>query len=131
MSEEEVIRESVGAWNEGGVDAFLKYVSPDVRWHHPPGFPEGDLWCGLDELRGMLHEQFDAVFDAGTVDIQSFARAPKGCLVGFHHSVQAQTSGMDLEWAAWFVMTVEDGQITENHVFLHQEQAEQAAGVQA
>ena len=100
------------------MDAFLEYVSPDVRWHHPPGFPEGDLWCGRDELRGMLHEQFDAVFDAGTVDIQSFTRAPQGCLVAFHHSVQAQTSGMDLDWAAWFVMTVEDGLITQAQVFL-------------
>jgi ketosteroid isomerase-like protein len=129
MSDEDVIRESVSAWNKDGVDAFLEYVSQDVRWHHPPGFPEGDLWCGLDELRGLLHEQFDAVFDAGTVNVQSFTRAPQGCLVGIHHSVQAQTSGLDLEWAAWFVMTLEDGLIKENHVFLDQAAAKQAAGL--
>ena len=75
-----------------------------------PSSRRATCWCGVDELRGLLHEQFDAVFDAGTVKrSSSFTRAPQGCLVGIRHSVQAQTSGMDLEWAAWFVMTVEAG----------------------
>jgi ketosteroid isomerase-like protein len=129
MSEEQVIRESVRAWNTDGVDAFLDYVSADVEWRHPTGFPEGDLWCGRDELRSMLHEQFDAVFDAGRVEVRSVMHAPGGWLVAIRHQVQAQTSGMDLEWEAWFLMTLKDGLITENRVFLHREAAEQAAGI--
>ena len=51
MSEEQVIRDAVAAWNEGGVDAFLERVSPGIEWRPPPGFPQGDLWLGRDELR--------------------------------------------------------------------------------
>jgi ketosteroid isomerase-like protein len=127
MSDEQLIRRAVDAWNDGGVDAFLEYVSDDIEWRHPTGFPEGDLWCGREELRRQLHDQFDAVFDAGTVAVESITRAPRGWFVPIRHSVQAQTSGMDLQWEAWFLMTVEDGLITGNRVFLNREQAEQAA----
>jgi ketosteroid isomerase-like protein len=130
MSDEDVIRAAVAAWNEGGVDAFLEYVTDDIEWRHPTGFPEGDLWCGRDELRSQLHDQFDVVFDAGTVEVVSITRAPQGWLVPIRHSVKAQTSHMDLQWAAWFLMTVEGDLIKENRVFLDREQAEQAAGIE-
>jgi ketosteroid isomerase-like protein len=127
MSDEDVIRRAVTAWNEGGVDAFLEYVSADVEWRHPSGFPEGDLWCGRDELRDQLHDQFDAVFDAGRVQVRSLEPLPAGWLVAIDHSVQARTSGMDLRWQAWFLMTVEDGAITRNQVFLDGEEAAREA----
>jgi ketosteroid isomerase-like protein len=130
MSDEDVIREAVAAWNEGGVDAFLEHVSDDIEWRHPPGFPEGDRWRGREELRNQLHDQFDAVFDAGRVEVVSITRAPRGWLVPIRHSVQAQTSGMDLHWEAWFLMTVEGGLIKQNRVFLDRGQAEQTAGIE-
>jgi ketosteroid isomerase-like protein len=63
MSDEDVIHTAVGAWNEGGVDAFLEHVSPGIEWRHPPGFPQGDVWRGRDELGKELHDQFDELFD--------------------------------------------------------------------
>jgi len=131
MSDEDVIRRAVAAWNEGGVDAFLEWVTDDIEWHHPTGFPEGDLWCGRDELRSQLHDQFDAVFDAGTVEVESITRVPRGWLVPIRHSVHARTSQMDLAWQAWFLMTVSGERISANQVFLNRGQAEQAAGIGA
>jgi ketosteroid isomerase-like protein len=131
MSDEEVIRTAIAAWNEDGVDAFLEHVSPEVEWRPPPGFPQGDLWRGRDELRRELHDQFGELFDPGTVEVTSIETAPEGSLVAVRHSVQAQASGMDLWWDAWFVWTVENGLVARSLVFLHREAAERAAGLKA
>ena len=37
MSDEDVIRSAIDAWNQGGVDAFLEQVSPEIEWRPPPG----------------------------------------------------------------------------------------------
>jgi ketosteroid isomerase-like protein len=129
MSEEEVIRAAIAAWNEGGVDAFLEYASPGIEWRHPPGFPQGDVWQGRDELRRELHDQFDELFDSGTVELKAIERTPGGWLVATRHDVQAQSSGLDLWWDAWFVWTIEEGLVTKSLVFLDREAAERAAGL--
>ena len=129
MSEEQVIRTATAAWNDGGVDAFLEHVSSDIEWRHPPGFPQGEVWKGRDELARELHDQFDELFNSGTVDVKSVVSAPGGWLVSVRHSVQARSSGMDLWWDAWFVWTVEDGLITRSLIYLDREAGERAAGV--
>jgi ketosteroid isomerase-like protein len=128
MSDEDVIRRAVDAWNERGVDAFLEYVSPAVEWRHPPGFPQGDVWLGRDELSREMHDQFDELYDSGTVTVKSIERAPAGWLIAVRHMTTAQASGMELKWAAWYVWTVEDGLITRSLIFLDREAAEKAAG---
>jgi ketosteroid isomerase-like protein len=129
MSDEDVIRAATDAWNEGGVDAFLAHVSPGIEWRHPPGFPQGDLWCGRDELSRELHDQFDELFDSGTVELKSMERMPGGWLIGMHHEVRAQSSGLELEWNAWHVWTIEDGLVTKSLVFLNRDAAAKAADV--
>ena len=39
----------VAAWNKG-VDEFVALMTPDVEFHAPPDFPEGDVWHGRDEV---------------------------------------------------------------------------------
>jgi ketosteroid isomerase-like protein len=124
-----VIRAAVAAWNEGGVDAFLEYVSPTIEWRHPAGFPQGDVWLGRDELSREMHDQFDEVLDPGTVDVKSIVHGPNGWLVAVRHSTHARSSGMDLGWAAWYVWTIEDGRIARSLIFLDRETAERAAGL--
>ena len=131
MSEREVIEAAITAWNEGGVDAFLEHVSPDVEWRPPPGFPQGDVWRGRDELARELRDQFGELFEPGKVEVKSVVSAPQGWLVAVRHDVQAQASGMDLWWDAWFVWTVENGLVARSLVFLHRDQAERAAGLKA
>ena len=129
MSDEEAIRTAVAAWNEGGVDAFLQHVSPGIEWRHPPGFPQGDVWRGRDELRREMQDQFEDLFSTGTVEVKAIERAPEAWLVSTRHSVQARSSGMDLWWDAFFVWTLEDGLITRSLVFLNRGAAERAAGL--
>jgi ketosteroid isomerase-like protein len=129
MSEEEVIRAAVAAWNVGGVDSFLVYVSPGVEWRHPPGFPQGDVWLGRDELSREMHDQFDELYDPGTVAVKSVLRGSKAWLIAARHSTRARASGMELKWRAWYVWTIEDGLIARSLIFLDSKEAELEAGV--
>ena len=61
MSEEnvEVARQGARAWNEGGVEAFLWYMDPEVMWHAPqesmePGNYRGH--AGVRDYFGRLTE---------------------------------------------------------------------------
>jgi ketosteroid isomerase-like protein len=129
MSDEDVIRAAVDAWNGGGVDAFLDYVAPGVEWRHPPGFPQGDVWLGKDELSREMHDQFDELYDPGTVLVKSIVRGSDGWLIAVRHTTRARASGMELKWAAWYVWTIEDGLIIRSLIFLDRREAEQEAGV--
>ena len=129
MSDEEVIRAAVTAWNEGGVDAFLAHVSPEIEWRHPAGFPQGDVWLGRDELSREMHDQFDEVYDSGTVFVKSIERGPAGWLIAARHETHARSSGMELKWAAWYVWTIERGLIRRSRIVLEREAAEREAGL--
>lgn len=129
MNDEDVIRSAVAAWNEGGVEAFLEHVAPGIEWRPPPGFPQGDLWRGRDELRRELQDQFGDVLEPGEVEVKSIEPVPAGSLVAVRHSVQGQASGMDLWWDAWFIWTVEDGKVAKSLVFLNEKAARRAAGL--
>jgi ketosteroid isomerase-like protein len=128
MSDEDVIRSAVAAWNEGGVDAFLEHVSPGVEWRHPPGFPQGDVWLGRDELAREMHDQFDELYEPGTVDVKSIERGAGAWLIAARHSTRARASGMELRWRAWYVWTIDDGMIARSLIFLDAEEAQRAAG---
>jgi ketosteroid isomerase-like protein len=129
MSDEGAIRGAIDAWNERGVDAFLEHVSPDIEWRPPAGFPQGDVWLGRDELSREMHDQFDELYDSGTVDVRSVEPGPGGWLIAVRHSTHARSSGMELKWAAWYVWTIEDGLIRRSRIFLDREAAEQEAGL--
>jgi ketosteroid isomerase-like protein len=129
MSEEDVIRAAVAAWNEGGVDAFLEHVAPDVEWRHPSGFPQGDVWLGREELSREMHDQFDEVYDPGTVFVKSLERGPDAWLITARHTTHARSSGMQLKWVAWYVWTIVNGLIRRSRIFLDREAAEREAGL--
>jgi hypothetical protein len=131
MNEEAVIRDAIDAWNAGGVDAYLEHVTPDVEWHAPQGFPDGDLWCGRDAVGAALKEQFGAVLTSGRVKVIRIESGSKGWLVTAHHSVEGQASGMDLAWEVFLVLELEGKLIRRMWAFLQREDGARQAGIDA
>ncbi len=129
MSDEDLLRGAIDAWNAGGVDAFLGHVTPDVEWHAPPGFPEGELWRGRDAVGAALREQFGAVFTSGRVELLEVTRGPHGWLLAGRHAVEGQASGMDLAWSMFLVFELEGELIGRIWAFLEREPAARQAGI--
>lgn len=129
MQDEEVIRAAFGAWNEGGFDAFLDYLAPDVEWHAPPGYPEGEVWQGREAIAKDWKEQFDSVFSETSVVIEELIEAPRGWYSTTRAVAKAGASGMDLEWRNFFVSRVEEGKLKQVWVFFDAAQARREAGL--
>ena len=111
------------------MDGFLEHVTPDVEWHAPAGFPEGELWRGRDAVAGALHDQFGAVFTPGSVEVLEVTGGRHGWLIAAHHSVEGQASGMDLAWQIFLVLEVEGDLISRMWAFLERAPAARQAGL--
>ena len=71
----EVVRAALESFNEGGVEAVIEYLDPDVEWVAPPEWLEEPVYYGHDGVRhvsAIWRETFDEyrldleeVIDAG------------------------------------------------------------------
>jgi ketosteroid isomerase-like protein len=64
MSQEnvEVVRDTLAAFNRGGVEAALDYFDPSIEWFGPPEWLEERLYKGHDGIRkiaAVWTENFD------------------------------------------------------------------------
>lgn len=129
MKEEEVIHAAFVAWNEGGFNAFLEYLAPDVEWHAPPGYPEGDVWHRRETLAKDWRAQFDSVFSESSFELAEITRTPHGWFLAIRSAARSAQSGMDLEWKSFFVCHLEESKFKQVRLFFDRAEARQAAGL--
>jgi hypothetical protein len=130
MNERELIDAAIAAWNDGGPEAFLEYLAPDVEWHAPPEFPDGAVWHDRDSLAPEMREQFGTggVFTGSTMELVEAIPAPHGWLVEGRQRGE-HASGMEVGWRVWFVAQLEDGLLKRMWVFMDREPALRKAGL--
>ena len=128
MSEREAIEAAIAAWNEGGPDAFVALLPPDVEWHAPPGFLQGEMWTDRDELGKELREQFASVFTNGHVDLLDVEQGPNGWLICARQS-GAHASGIEMEWQTFMVVQFDDGVAKRIWIFFERDEALRQAGI--
>ena len=128
MNEEQAIRAAMDAWSDRGIDGLLELVAPDVEWHAPPGFTEGEVWHGRDAVAPVLREQFDSVFKMVRLEPTETVRGPGGWLVG-GRVFATHDSGMALDWTSYAVLQFERGLVKRVWVFADREPAARQAGI--
>ena len=66
MSEENVVlaTRAVLAWNEGGVEAILPYLDPEIEWHPPRESMEPGTYRGHAGVRDYLGRLAEVFFEA-------------------------------------------------------------------
>ena len=116
------------AWNEGGAEALLAYLDPEVEWHPPRESMEPGIYRGhagvrdyLDRLAEVFNEEQRAepvdVIDVDEERVISVIR-----VIGRSEKFGAE---IDAEWA-WLI-TVRDGKGIEVWTFTDRAQALEAA----
>jgi ketosteroid isomerase-like protein len=58
----ETVRQLVGAFNSGGIDAASAFFAPEVEFHEPPEQPAPRVARGAEETRKIFAE-FDAAWE--------------------------------------------------------------------
>jgi hypothetical protein len=127
MNERETIDAAIAAWNERGVDAFLEFIAPDVEWHAPPGFLEGEVFHGRAALAPQMREQFGSVFKNSKTELRDAVEGPNGWLVAAHQT--AEHGATKVEWQGWYVVHIDNGLLKRMWVFMDREPALQQAGL--
>ena len=56
MTDEEVVRAAVAAWNAGGTAAAARFLGEEVVLEDPPQMPDREQWIGRDAAARRLDE---------------------------------------------------------------------------
>ena len=118
----------MAAWNDGGPDAFIKLLPPDVEWHAPPGFLQGEVWTDRDLLGDELREQFASVFTGGHIEVMDAEQGPNGWLICARQS-GAHASGVEMEWRTFIVVQFEAEVPRRIWIFFDRDEAMRQAGI--
>jgi hypothetical protein len=130
MNERNLIEAAMAAWNEGGPDAFMELLPPDVEWHAPPGFLQGEVWTDRESLGDELREQFASVFTGGHIEVLDLEQGPNGWLICARQSA-AHASGVEMAWQTFMVVQFEDELAKRIWIFFDKSEAMQQAGIDA
>jgi uncharacterized protein len=131
MSQEnvELARRASNAWNEGGAEAVLSYLDPEVEWHPPresmePGTYRGH--AGVREYLGRLGEVFPEA-RIESVDVIDVNEERVISVIRVIARSEKFGTEIDAKWA-WLIK-VRDGKGIEVRTFTDRAQALEAAGL--
>ena len=127
MNDRETIDAAIAAWNEDGVDGFMEFMAPDVEWHAPPGFLEGEVFNSKAALLPQMREQFGSVFKNSRTELRDVVHGPHGWLVAAHQT--SEYGATQIEWLAWYVVQIDHGLLKRMWVFMDREPAVRQAGL--
>jgi uncharacterized protein len=130
MSQEnvEIAWEALSAWNEGGIDALVGYLDPEVEWHPPRESMEPGIYRGQEGVRdlGRLGEIFE---ERRIEPLEVIAVDDEDRVVGVARifgKSEAFGTEIDAKWA--WVITIRDGKAVRVESFTSKEEALKAAG---
>jgi ketosteroid isomerase-like protein len=131
MSQEnvELARRASNAWNEGGAEAVLSYLDPEVEWHPPresmePGTYRGH--AGVREYLGRLGEVFPEA-RIESVDVIDVDEERVISVIRVIARSEKFGTEIDAKWA-WLIK-VRDGKDIEVRTFTDRAQGLEAAGL--
>ncbi|HEY6636687.1 MAG TPA: nuclear transport factor 2 family protein [Solirubrobacterales bacterium] len=132
MSEEnvELALRAVHAWNDGGAEAILPYLDPEIEWHPPresmePGTYHGH--AGVGDYLGRQAEVFSGAPRAQPVDVIDVDVERVIAVNRLIARGEVLGTEIDVEWA-WLIK-VRDGKGIEVWTFTDRAQALEAAGL--
>ena len=132
MSQEnvEVVRKVIDAFNRGGVDAWLRFLSPDVVWESLPLVGFRDVYRGRAEAREWL-EQLTEVFEEAHLEIEQITPLNDDAVLNeLTESGRGRGSGLPGEQRIWEIVWFAEGLITRRQPFSTRDAALEAAGLQ-
>ena len=123
----EIVKAAMESFNEGGVEAVIEYLDPDVEWVAPREWLEEPVYYGHDGVRtvsAIWREIFDdyrldleEIIDAGDHVVALVTR--RGCI---------KRSGDPIEQRIGYDWTIRDGKGVRVQAYFSWEDALAAAG---
>jgi ketosteroid isomerase-like protein len=124
----EVVRRTLEAFNEGGVEAILADFDREVEWLGPPEWLEDRAYRGHDGLRklaGVWVENFDEY----RLDPERLIEAGDRVVALVHQRGRIKGSTVPVVQQVGFLWTVRDGRTVHVEAYFSWEEALEAGGL--
>jgi uncharacterized protein len=131
MSQEnvEVVRDAFDAFTRGDLEGVLQLCDENISITQPPELPgvsqQQRGHSGVLEAFGIWPEQWDDYY----IEILRTADSGDYVVVTTRQGGRGKQSGVEVEMEFTFVFTVRDEKIVEWQIFMHEDQALEAAGL--
>ncbi len=131
MSQEnvEIVRQIYGRWERGdfraGQEIYDRYVLLVLR----PEFPEAGAYCGLDEIRRYMREDFLADFEGASIAGEEFLDAGDSVIVRVNQQATGPESGVPVGMRYYQVWTFRARSVIRIESIRERADALQAAGL--
>jgi ketosteroid isomerase-like protein len=119
MSEERAapLLSLIEAFNEGGVEAALDYVDPEIEWWAPPEWLEDRVYKGHDGLR-RLAAQWTQLFDQYRLEPDTVIEVGEDEVVLLlHQHGQISGSGDTVEGPLGYLVQIRNGLIARVEIY--------------
>ena len=130
MSQEnvELVRRASWAWNDGGMDALLKYMDGDVEWHPFADSMEAGVYHGHDGVRDYLGRPAEIFEEARLEPLEVIDVDDERVISVIRVIGRSENFGeIDAEFA-WLITIGANGKIVRVETFTDRAQALAAAG---
>jgi ketosteroid isomerase-like protein len=132
MSRENVaapLLNAIEAFNEGGVEATLPYLHPEIEWRAPPEWLEDRVYEGHEGIR-RLGGHWRQLFDEYQLEVERVMELGEGRVVLLLHQLGKISGSADrIEAPVGYVAEISDGVVTRVEVRFSWEATLEAAGV--
>jgi ketosteroid isomerase-like protein len=129
MSQEnvEIVRQTLEAFEQGGVAATFRFYDPDVTWVEAEDEPEAETHHGHDGLRA-LSEKWLVPFDDLRIEPEEFVDAGEAVVMPYRFRGRERSSGSDITALETWVFWLRDKRICEVREYRHKAEALEAVG---
>jgi ketosteroid isomerase-like protein len=128
-AEVEVVRRAAAAYTDGGGEAVLEFLHPDVEWRARPDLPDAGVYHGEEGFL-RLTGRFDEVLEDIYLEPVEIIGAGERVIARLRWGGRGKGSGVEFEETeeTW-VFTIRRGKITRVDEFATKEEALAAAGL--
>jgi ketosteroid isomerase-like protein len=124
--DEERLRRGYAAFNEGGVDAILEWLEPQITVHDRESSPDRETYHGVLGIKELFESTMEA-FERLTLEPQEFTQVGDRMVVVVLQRAQGRGSGAEVESTVVHVWTMRDGRPSALRIFRDRERALEAA----
>ena len=124
----EVVRDTLAAFNRGGVEAALDYFDPSIEWLAPPEWLEQRLYKGHDGIREIA-AVWTENFDEYRLDLERAIGAGDRVIALVYQRGRIKGSGNEIEQPIGYDWEVRNGKGVRVQVYFSWNEALKAAGL--
>ena len=130
MSEDnvEIVRRSVDAFNEGGLEAAAKFAHPEIEFQEPPTQPAPRTARGQAAMEETW-ASFEAAWEEHQTEVKEVRELTEDAVLLSSVEHFRGRDGMEISAPCWTIYTFREGKIVKFRPFWEHAEALEAAGL--